>query len=98
MPAEFPPVDNPIRKRFNVQREDFITGVLIIKRGYELYMQEHKEVIDLIRKVLSKSKFSYLRIDELSDIRILDMYYWFMEGRNKKLTAPNGTSKSLFDF
>jgi len=85
LPSEFPPVDNPIRKRFNLQNEEFITSVLIIKNGYELFIKENSKLINLIRKVLSKSKFAYLRIDELSDIRILDMYYWFKENRDKVL-------------
>lgn len=85
LPSEFPPVDNPIRKRFNLQNEDFITSVLIIKEGYESFIKNNPELIKLIRKVLSKDKFSYLRVDELSDIRILDMYYWFLENRDKKV-------------
>jgi hypothetical protein len=83
LPSEFPPVDNPIRKQFGLQKEDFITSVLIIKRGYELFIQENPKQINLIRTILSKDKFSYLRINRLSDIRILDMYYWFKENREK---------------
>ena len=78
-------MDNPIRKRFNLQNEDFITSVLIIKRGYELFIKENSELITVIRKILSKDKFSYLRINELSDVRILDMYYWFKENRERQL-------------
>ena len=81
LPSKFSPVDNQIRKRFNLQNEDFITSILIIKRGYELFIKENTKLINLIRKTLSKSKFSYLRIKELSDIRILDMYYWFKLNR-----------------
>jgi len=81
LPDEFPPVDNPIRKHFGLQKEDFITAVLIIKEGYELFIKENNESLDLIRDVLSKDKFSYLRADEVSDIRILDMYYWLGESR-----------------
>ena len=36
-----------------------------------------------IKKLLSKQKYAYLRINELSDIRILDMYYWFKESREQ---------------
>lgn len=81
LPKEFPPVDNPIRKHFELQNEDFITGVLTIKKGYELFIKENSRLIKLIRKVLSRREFSFLRIDELSDIRILDMYYWFKISR-----------------
>ncbi|MEK6953067.1 MAG: hypothetical protein AABX29_08700 [Nanoarchaeota archaeon] len=82
LPEEFPPVDNPIKKKFHLQKEEFIKSVLIIKRGYELFIKENQDKINLIRKILSKPKFAYLRINELSDIRILDMYYWFKENRN----------------
>jgi len=83
LPNEFPPVDNPIKKKFQLQKEEFINAVLIIKRGYKLFIEENSDKIDLIRRILSKPKFAYLRIDELSDIRILDMYYWFKENREE---------------
>ena len=82
LPDEFPPVDNPIRNKFHLQKEEFIKSVLIIKRGYELFIEENQDKILLIRKLLSKPKFVYLRINELSNIRILDMYYWFKENRD----------------
>ena len=81
LPDEFPPVDNPIKKKFHLQKEEFIKSVLIIKLGYKLFIAKNPDKITLIRKLLSKSKFAYLRINELSDIRILDMYYWFKENR-----------------
>jgi len=86
LPSEFPPVDNQIRKRFNLQnlqKEDYVESIIIIKRGYELFIKENPKLINLIRKILSKNRFSYLRINELSDMRILDMYYWFKENREK---------------
>lgn len=81
LPDKFPPVDRAITNKFHLQIEESIKRVLIIKRGYELFIKENKDKIVLIRKLLSKPKFSYLRINELSDIRILDMYYWFKENR-----------------
>lgn len=81
LPDEFPPVDNPIKKKFHLQKEEFIKSVLIIKRGYQLFIKENQDKINLIKKILSKPEFAYLRISELSDIRILDMYYWFKENR-----------------
>jgi len=81
LPDEFPPLDNPIKKKFNLQKEEFVKSVLIIKLGYKMFFEENPNKIDLIRKLLSKSKFTYLMINELSDIRILDMYYWFKENR-----------------
>ena len=81
LPDEFPPVDNPIKKKFHLQKEEFIKSVLIIKRGYQLFIKENQDKIILIKEVLSKPEFEYLRINELSDVRILDMYYWFKENR-----------------
>ncbi len=98
LPSEFPPVDNAIRKRFELNNEDFITSVLIIKMGYELYIKDNQEKINLFRKILSKDKFSYLRINELSNIRILDMFYWFKENREGGLSDASHSSKSLHDF
>jgi len=83
LPDEFPPVDNPIKNKFHLQKEEFIKSVLIIKHGYKLFIAENSDKIKLIRKLLSKPKFAYLRINELSDIRILDMYYWFKENRKE---------------
>lgn len=83
LPKEFPPVDNPIKnKRFHL-KDDLIQSVLIIKQGYELFIKKNQDKMQLIRRVLSKPKFAYLRVNELSDIRILDMYYWFKENREK---------------
>ena len=45
------------------------------------HIKENQDKINLIKKLLSKPEFAYLRINELSDIRILDMYYWFKENR-----------------
>ncbi len=81
LPDEFPPVDNLIKKKFHLQKEEFIKSVLIIKRGYQLFIKENQNKVNLIKKLLSKPEFAYLRINELSDIRILDMYYWFKENR-----------------
>jgi hypothetical protein len=83
LPSEFPPVDNPIRKLFKLQNEDFINSILIIKRGYELFIEENHGKLNLIRDALSDCCFSYLRVNELSDMRLLDMYYWFKESRKK---------------
>jgi hypothetical protein len=85
LPNKFPPIDNAIRENFNLYKKDFITNVLIIKRSYELFIKENPQKINSIRKILSKNKFSYLRIGELSDTRILDMYYWFKLNREKKI-------------
>jgi hypothetical protein len=68
--------------------------VLILKRGYELFITENQGILSLIRKILSKDKFSYLRVKELSDMRILDMYYWFKGNRMKKAESmPKETKK-----
>ncbi len=82
LPDEFPPLDSGIRDHFELKNE--INSILILKNGYELFKKENPETINSIRTILSKDKFSYLRINELSDIRILDMYYWF---KNRK--TPN---------
>lgn len=87
LPSEFPPLDDAIRNKFDLTKKDFITSVLIIKKGYELFIENNPEKINLLRNILSKNKFSYLRIKELSDIRILDMYYWFKENREKTLVV-----------
>jgi hypothetical protein len=84
LPDEFPPVDNPIRRKFHLQKEEFIESILIIKRGYNLFAQENPDKINLIRRLLSKPQFAYLRVNELSDIRILDMFYWFKENRERR--------------
>ena len=85
LPHEFPPLDNPIKKRFKLQNEDFIRSILILKLAYNLFFEENSDKIHRIRRLLNKLKFAYLRVVELSDIRILDMYYWFKENREKTL-------------
>ena len=46
-------------------------------------IQYLKNLKVLALNILSKDKFSGLRVKELSDIRILDMYYWFRKSRIK---------------
>jgi hypothetical protein len=86
LPDEFPPIDNKIIKHFKLNNECKMVSYQIIKHGYELYLKNNRNKIKEIRKVLSKSKYSYLRINELSDYRIIDMIYWFALNRRK-----NGT-------
>lgn len=79
LPHEFPPVDSNIRKHFGLKDNHFINDVLLVKKGYQQFIKENSKIIKKIREVLSKNIFSKLRIKELSDIRILDMYYWFLK-------------------
>ncbi|VVB82415.1 Uncharacterised protein [uncultured archaeon] len=83
LPREFPPVDNAIRNKFGLQEEEFMESVLIIKKAYEKFIDKNPKKIEAIREVLSQSKFDYLRPERLSDIRILDMYYWFNENHKQ---------------
>lgn len=95
LPDMFPPVDNPIMNNFNLKKENLIDRILIVKRAYELFIKNNVDFIKMIRRVLSKNKFSYLRVNELSDIRLLDMYYWVKKSRNKETKNP---LRPLSDF
>jgi len=86
LPGEFPPIDNNIIKYFKLNNESKIVSYQIIKHGYELYLKSNQNKMIEIKKILSKNKYSYLRINELSDYRIIDMIYWFVLNRRK-----NGT-------
>ena len=79
LPHEFPPVDSRIRKHFGLNDKNFINDVILVEERYQQFIKENLEMIKKIRKILLKDKFSELRIKELSDIRILDMYYWFLK-------------------
>lgn len=82
LPKEFPPVDNAIKNNFGLN-VGLIDAVSIIKEGYKSFIKENPKLIRNVRKVLTQSKFDYLRAKELSDIRILDMYYWFSENHKQ---------------
>jgi len=83
LPREFPPVDSHIREYFCLNDKNFINDVLLVKEGYQQFIKKNPAMIKKIRNILSKDKFSGLRVKELSDIRILDMYYWFRKSRIK---------------
>jgi len=83
LPNDFPPLDNPIRKHFKLNNIDFIDSLLIIKNAYELFIKNDKSLLPTIRKILLEPNFKIFRISELSDFRILDMYYWLKISRNK---------------
>lgn len=98
LPMEFPPVDNPVKKLFRLRKEEFIDSVLIIQRGYLLFIKENKDWIYSIRELLSTPSFSVLRIKELSDIRIIDMYYWYQgqkEEEEKKARKSPGPESGI---
>ena len=82
LPDEIPPLDNPIKKMFHLQNEEFINSVFVVKIGYRMFSKNHTDKIESIRALLSKPQFKYLRVNELSDLRILDMYYW-LKNREK---------------
>ena len=79
LPCEYPPVDRRILEEFELSSA--IGNVLIVKKAYENSIKDrgNKNKLDIIRKVLSKDKFSEFRVDKLSDMRILDMFYWYRE-------------------
>ena len=83
LPNEFPPVDNPIRNYFGFHNEELINSVMLIQKGYRLFIKENPYTLGEVRDLFSKEKFSYLRAKELSDIRIIDMFYWLKESRLK---------------
>lgn len=83
LPDEFPPLDNPIRKHFKLHRMDFIESLMIVKKAYEFFIKDNKYKIQIIRDNLNKPKFKIFRIIELSDLRLIDMYYWLKISRNK---------------
>ena len=84
LPNEFPPLDNPIRKHFKLQRIDFIESLFIVKKAYKLFISDNQDEIQMIRDNLYKTKFKIFRISELSDLRLLDMYYWLKISRKNK--------------
>jgi len=80
-------LDNSIKNRFNLGKEEFIKSVLIVKEAFSQFVTENNIHLKLIRSILTDAKFNYLRIKELSDIRIIDMYFWFKENRHKGVTT-----------
>ncbi len=87
LPNDFPPLDNPIRNQFNLGKEEFIKNVLIVRDAYKQFIEDNGVYIKMVRSILSDPKYSYLRASELSDIRIIDMYLWFKENRQKGITT-----------
>jgi hypothetical protein len=83
LPNDFPPLDNPIRNRFNLGKDEFINSVLIVKEAYKQFIEDNWVYIKMVRSILAEPRYSYLRASELSDIRIIDMYLWFKENRQK---------------
>ena len=87
LPNDFPPLDNPIRNRFNLEKEEFIKSVLIVRDAYKQFIEDNGVYIKMVRSILSNPKYNYLRVSELSDIRVIDMYLWFKENRQKGITT-----------
>jgi len=84
LPNDFPPIDNAIMKYFGLNNNDKMNSYKIIKYAYELFINNNKEQIKKIKEGLSNKKYDYIRINELSNYRILDMVYWFLLNRENK--------------
>ena len=95
LPNEFPPIDNPIIKHFKIDKEHKITAYKIIKNGYELFIKEKTNKMKDLRDLLSNKNYNYLRTNELSDFRILDMIYWFKLNRKNSENARSPRSVGL---
>jgi hypothetical protein len=85
LPNEFSPLDNPIRNHFKLQRIDFMESYQIVIKAYELFIKDNKYQIQIMRDILYKPKFKVFRAIELSDLRLIDMFYWFKTSRSKKI-------------
>jgi hypothetical protein len=83
LPNEFPPIDNNIIRYFKLKNKNKIISYQIIKYGYELFINRNQHKLEKIRKLLSKNKYKYIRINDLSNYRIIDMIYWFKLNRQK---------------
>jgi|GEM_PF-2556742 len=91
-PEEFPPVDRNLRNTFKLQNESFILAILIIKKGYKEYIQDNENKFKHIRDVLPNEKFNELKINKISNIRIIDMFCRFYARNqiNKKKSRDEG--------
>ncbi|MCL4378734.1 MAG: hypothetical protein M1409_10245 [Actinobacteria bacterium] len=58
---------------------------LIVKKAYELFIKDNKHQIQMMRDILNKPSFKIFRIAEVSDLRLIDMFYWFKTSRSKKI-------------
>lgn len=83
LPNEFIPLDNPIKDHFELGKFDFLLCEEIVRKGYLMFISKNQEKIKLIRDILSKEEFKFFRVKELSDIRLLDMMYWYILNRRK---------------
>ncbi|MBU0472462.1 MAG: hypothetical protein KKF65_07575 [Nanoarchaeota archaeon] len=85
LPKEFIPLDNPIMKNFKteIKKKNKITEMHflewedVIRHEYIQFSSKNKSKINLIIKLLLKKEFSFFRVNELSDIRLLDLIYWY---------------------
>jgi hypothetical protein len=76
IPDKFPPVDSKLRKEFGLINENYLLSILIIKKAYKDYIRDNKDKIEKIReKLFRQKKFGILQINEISSIRIIDMFY-----------------------
>ena len=76
LPDLFPPIDNQIIKHFGLSNKNKIDSYKIIKRGYDLFLEKNEEKLNQIKLALTKEEYRYIRINELTNYRIIDMIYW----------------------
>jgi len=84
-PEDYPALDNPIKKYLGLKKEGFVVSIGIIRNAYARYSSEKSSKISEIRDILKQKASEALRVDELSDQKILDMVFWTIANSEKKI-------------
>jgi len=85
LPNEFSPIDNPVRDYFGLKRESFYIAFISISRAYREWTAENIGVMQELRTALSRyDEKNILRINKVSDIKILDLVFWYKADQMKR--------------
>ncbi|HZV71027.1 MAG TPA: hypothetical protein VFG10_15840 [Saprospiraceae bacterium] len=88
-PHKFSALDNPIRKYLKVNSESFFISYILINDAYLHWIKQNNSVLLALReKIRYHDKENILSIETLSDLKLLDMIFWF-KANPKKLIHPS---------
>jgi hypothetical protein len=77
-PSRFSALDNPIRLLFGLKHESFFVSYIIINGAYIKWIKNNKLLLNELRtKIKNLDTDDFLKIDSLTDLKLLDMIFWF---------------------
>lgn len=76
-PHEYCALDNPIRKYFDLKKESFFVGFILISSAYKKWAAKHAQRINTIRQEFMNNDLeSFFDHSRITDMKLMDLIFW----------------------